>query len=391
MIFRAVQNSRVRRFWPIFSSFSEGHISPNRPKRTSKWRGPRFFYSLFFLLLFSSLFSAVDHAWMDKVIEKEFAPFKKEGISKALIESTWEKCKNKKEFKRFQIIDSKVYGEDTRIKKLLTVLTQKYKVPDVDFIYFYEDRIKPCFFKRKAFKKSAPFLVSAKSKSLSRAILFADWIYDIETQEKGWNFLIQKMNELQTIRWEEKIDKLFWRGTPWDGKHFDMYTFDNWTSIPRGKLVHLSRQHPELIDAAFSEYPKKCREDPDRCKQEMGEISFVPWEEVAHFKYQMAIDGVTCSFPATQWKLLLGALAFKQETPDVMYFYDALIPWEHYIPVKQDLSDLLTQIKWAKSHDAEAKRIAQNGREFALTHLMPEHLLLYCYKVLVRYASLQVP
>jgi hypothetical protein len=121
----------------------------------------------------------------------------------------------------------------------------------------------------------------------------------------------------------------------------------------------------------------------------MGFMRFVPWEEVLHYKYQMIIDGVTCSFPATQWKLLSGSLCFKQDSEDIQYYYDELIPWTHYIPVNHDLSDLKEKILWARAHDEEAQKIAQNGREFVLTHLMPEDILLYCYKALCKYAQLQ--
>jgi hypothetical protein len=33
--------------------------------------------------------------------------------------------------------------------------------------------------------------------------------------------------------------------------------------------------------------------------------------------------------------------------------------------------------------------MALNARQFALAHLMPEHILSYCHEVLLRYASLQ--
>lgn len=327
--------------------------------------------------------------WMQKVVEKEFVQFEKTGITKELIDSTWERCKKKKEFKRFQIINSVVYGDNCQIKKLLEALAKTHPVPDVDFIYFNEDRIKPDFFTRTAFKKCAPIFVSAKHKNLNRAILFSDWMYDITDTKGGWNFLIKTINEHQNIAWNDKQEKLFWRGTPWDGNHFGMYNFANWTTIPRGRLVHESHQHPDLIDAAFSQYPDQCAPFPTQCKQILGDIRFVSWDETLQYKYHMAIDGVTCSFPATQWKLLSGSLTFKQDSPDIMYFYHELVPWKHYIPVKNDLSDLLEKIQWAKTHDAEAKMIAQNGRTFALEHLMPEHILEYCHKVLIKYAALQ--
>jgi hypothetical protein len=249
--------------------------------------------------------------------------------------------------------------------------------------------VKPSFFSRKSHRVSAPIFVSAKRKDLNQVILFADWNYNILDQKEGWNFYIEKVKESKW-EWHQKIGKLFWRGTPWDGKHFGMYSFDNWTRLPRGRLVAESKKYSQLIDAAFSEYPSHCaRQDISRCVAEMGKIQFVPWEEVFHYKYQMIIDGVTCTFPATYWKLLSGSLCLKQESDDIQFYSDELIAWIHYVPVKHDLSDLKEKIIWAKTHDAQAQEIAVNAKNFAQTHLMPSQMLLYCYKVLCKYASLQ--
>jgi hypothetical protein len=38
------------------------------------------------------------------------------------------------------------------------------------------------------------------------------------------------------------------------------------------------------------------------------------------------------------------------------------IPWVHFVPVKNDLSDLLETINWLRQNDAKAKEIALNGR-----------------------------
>lgn len=329
--------------------------------------------------------------WIDRAITRDFKRYESTGISKELLETSWQACKRHKEFLRYQVIDSKIYGPESRIKILLEELVNRYPVPDVDFIYYYEDRLKKNFFKRKKHRDSAPLFVSAKNKTIQHAILFADWNYNIQDEMGGWNLLIKKINEEHPKwDWSKKIKKLLWRGTPWDGKHFGMYNFDNWMTLPRGRLVAKSKKYPELIDAAFSEYPAPCaKQDLSRCVKEMGVIQYVPWEEVLHYKYNMIIDGVTCSFPTTQWKLLSGSLCFKQKSEDIQYYYDELIPWKHYIPVNRDLSDLRDQILWTKTHDIEAQEIAKNAREFALTHLMPEHILLYCYKVLCKYASLQ--
>ena len=299
--------------------------------------------------------------------------------------------RNQAEFRRYKIINSQVYGEPGRIKNLLELLVATYQIPDVDFIYFNEDRIRKEFPKRSGIRYKAPVLVSAKNASFSQYILFSDWLYDPLDEQKGWNFLAQVINQNQlAFPWDSKIDKLFWRGSPFDGKFFGRYSFENWKSIPRGQLVYKSRQDPDLIDAAFSSHPYNCRtQDFERCLREMGPASYVSVFDQLQYKYHLLIDGVTCTYPGTHWKLLSGCVPFKQDSADIMYFYPELKAWEHYIPVKRDLSDLHEKIDWARTHDAEARQIALNARAFALSHLMPEHILSYCRDVLVRYASLQ--
>lgn len=351
-------------------------------------------------ILFLSLLFVAQHGpipppqtldWIEKAVDREFAPYSKKGISLDCIEKSWNSLQNKPEYRRYKIINSKVYGLPGKIKNLLELLVATYPIPDVDFIYFNEDRIKKSFVKRKPDRYQAPIFVSAKDASLSQFILFSDWLYDPKDLTQGWNAISQSINTHQTDHpWERKVEKLFWRGSPFDGNHFGMYTFQNWKSLPRGQLVYQSRQFPDLIDAAFSQYPDQCVSlDLDRCLVEMGPQSFVSIVDQLSYKYHLLIDGVTCTFPGTHWKLLSGCVPFKQQSSDIMYFYPELIAWKHYIPVRRDLSDLCQKILWARAHDNEAKQIADNARNFALTHLMPEQILLYCRAVLVRYAQLQ--
>ncbi len=359
-------------------------------KPIGKWT----FVFLFSLILAVLVFyrnSPNQRTWIERAVEREFSVYSKIGIQRRSIEAAWEKVRRIPEFHRYKIIGSKVYGQPSNIRNLLQLLVDTGPVPDVDFIYFNEDVIKKDFSKRSAFRQKAPILVSAKHKSLSKFILFSDWLYDPTDQKGGWNLHLQTINENQSKwAWESKIEKLFWRGSPFDGKHFGMYRLHNWKEIPRGQLVFQSHQNPELIDAAFSFLPKKClSEDPERCLREMGPHSYVSILDQLEYKYHLLIDGVTCAFLGTYWKLLSGCVPFKQESHDIMFYYPELVAWKHYIPVRNDLSDLQEKIAWARNHDGEAKKIAENAREFALTHVMPEHILNYCRAILHKYAALQ--
>jgi hypothetical protein len=49
----------------------------------------------------------------------------------------------------------------------------------------------------------------------------------------------------------------------------------------------------------------------------------------------------------------------------------------HYVPVKEDLSNLIIQIEWCKKHDKECKKIAENARELYLMKLNKSGLFDY--------------
>lgn len=324
--------------------------------------------------------------WMNNVVEREFSLFEQRGITRQQLESTWEKCRHRKLFNRYKIIDSKVYGVESKIKHLLEEVVAAHPVPDVDFIYFNEDRLQEKFFKKRPFVNSAPIFVSAKERSIRRAILFCDWCYDPKDENNEWNRFQQTVDaNRDRWDWSEKVEKLFWRGSTYDGK----YTVDNWKTIPRGRAVLESKLHPEKIDAGFTLFAAWSTPDWQLLEKEIGRAERTSVEEHLRYKYQLIVDGVTSPFSGTFWRLYSGCVPFKQESKNIMFFFDELIPWKHYIPVKNDCSDLLEQVIWAQTHDQEARQIAKNAKEFAETHCMKDSILLYCHKALVKYASLQ--
>ena len=98
-------------------------------------------FLIFFVLKFSSPQPEVD--WIHRTVNREFARFEKRGISKELVEKTWENCKQIKEFKRFKIIDSKVYGEEARkIGENGRIFAQTHLMPDQIVLYCYKVLLK---------------------------------------------------------------------------------------------------------------------------------------------------------------------------------------------------------------------------------------------------------
>ena len=57
------------------------------------------------------------------------------------------------------------------------------------------------------------------------------------------------------------------------------------------------------------------------------------------------------------------------------FFYPFMKPWEHYIPVKNDLSDLLEKTRWIINNYSEAYEIGLNGKDFAEKYLTRDYAL----------------
>ena len=57
------------------------------------------------------------------------------------------------------------------------------------------------------------------------------------------------------------------------------------------------------------------------------------------------------------------------DRPHKEFFFEYLKEWEHYIPVKRDLSDLIEKTKWCFDNYDKALQIAENAYEFSKLYL----------------------
>ena len=85
------------------------------------------------------------------------------------------------------------------------------------------------------------------------------------------------------------------------------------------------------------------------------------------YKFALDVDGHTNAWSNLFVRLLLGCCVLKIASAHGyrQWYYDRLKPWQHYVPVHADMSDLTDKIDWCRSHDAECAEIASAGRTFA--------------------------
>ncbi|XP_061697057.1 protein O-glucosyltransferase 2-like isoform X2 [Syngnathoides biaculeatus] len=137
-------------------------------------------------------------------------------------------------------------------------------------------------------------------------------------------------------------------GPPWAKKNATAFWRGRDSRQERLELVKLSRAHPHTIDAAFTNF-FFFKHDESLYGPLVKHVSFFDFFK---YKYQINIDGTVAAYRLPY--LLAGdSVVLKQDSGYYEHFYNELIPWEHYIPVRADLQDLLEKIQWAKDHDEE--------------------------------------
>ncbi|KAJ6614249.1 glycosyl transferase family 90-domain-containing protein [Mycena sp. CBHHK59/15] len=177
-----------------------------------------------------------------------------------------------------------------------------------------------------------------------------------------------------------------WRGMSNGG----MILGDNYHHFARFKLADMARKHPDLMDVAITRFAETlCEEGCDR-DAVVAEYNITgdsqPREDLYRYKYAIDVDGTT--FSGRYLGLLRsGSLVFKA-TIFEEYFDDWLVPYEHFVPVLPDLSDLVQKIKWANSHPEEARLIQQKGLEVARRVLTDNQNDCYFFAVLLEWARL---
>lgn len=310
--------------------------------------------------------------WMLEQIESDF-----EGIhliSLREVDETFQVLKSLSPMvARYRIIDNELYRyfvpeekislSDNQTEKAIKTILQRTNLPNMDFLLSYFDNY-PF-----GYQVNSPILVSAKLKNASNGILIPDW----RSIGHWWMSDIKSIKKAQTP-WEKKRPFALWRG--------------GFTKNIRHTLCQLSLKHPHLLDARLNSVPV----DHELWKhfQEEGILGGrVSWEDFLSCKYLPYVDGVMCAAPALQWRLLSGSLTFKPDSEEIQWFYRALKPQVHYVPVKNDLSDLIEKIEWAKSHDDECRKIAEHARDFAQENLLYYDVLNYFALVLKRYGNSQ--
>ena len=135
-------------------------------------------------------------------------------------------------------------------------------------------------------------------------------------------------------------------------------------------LIKVAKQHPDKINASFLEWPGG-----------IVPVKYVPLEDHTHYKYLIDCSGQGFS----------GRVKYLLHTRRLLFLLDReywdwitcdLEAWVHYVPVKEDASDLLEKIQWADDNPEEVDKIIKNAYSYITTNLTLPNIYKRLYDVL---------
>ena len=184
--------------------------------------------------------------------------------------------------------------------------------------------------------------------------------------------------------WEMKLPIAFWRGSTTSGDFHEPH----WREFPRSKLVLQAVHTPNLVDSKFTNYCQGAEANQDFLNSMGLAAEHVSIMDHIPFKYLIDVDGNASTYSRFFWILLSNCMPLKVESNFMQWYYVGLTPYYHYLPVKEDSSNLAQQIQWAIDHDSQAAQMANNSQAFAKQYLDEDGVYTYLYHLLKRYAEI---
>jgi hypothetical protein len=292
------------------------------------------------------------------------------------------------------------------VRNMLVELCQERDVPNIEFFlnrrdfpllkrdgtepydHIWDSDVQPLV--SHAFDRYLPVLSMSKTDRHADVVIptHEDWARVQQKEGKWFTHCMSYANDFSRPWGDRKAVAVFRGGSTGCGVTMD--------SNMRLKLAYLSSVTPPdkegvpYLDAGITNWnlrPRKMKGDPYLRTIEIDSLPFglvekLSPKEQSGYKYIVNVDGHVSAFRLSL-ELSMGSVVLLVDSEWKIWYRDKLEAYVHYVPVRADLSDLVSQIKWCREHDAECEVIARNGLDFFDRYLQKKGLLDYMQKALV--------
>ncbi|MEJ2003142.1 MAG: glycosyl transferase family 90, partial [Maritimibacter sp.] len=185
------------------------------------------------------------------------------------------------------------------------------------------------------------------------------------------------------VAWEDKLPRVVWRGTTNGRAEGDgagrgegmrlkaalrRYRNGRMTLDQLGKLIATTPRYRTLrhaesdprFDFGFIDGEGHIiAETPFHADLEKTRMTR---DQQQRYKYIAVLRGVDVG-SSFYWVMNSGSVGFVMDTPFETFASGHFRPWEHYIPFREDASDLAERFDWAEAHPAECKAMTERAAE----------------------------
>lgn len=173
--------------------------------------------------------------------------------------------------------------------------------------------------------------------------------------------------------WQSRRDKVVWRGAT-TGQVLQPVqagncAADDWMWLQRLHLCSVASRsrHCEFLDVGVSHIVQLDAERTQRVTASGFLRSGIKQREFGLARYAIDIDGNSNAWSGLFTKLLMGCCVLKVASPHGFrqWYYDALRPWEHYVPVAAHFADFDQVLERLRDDPGTAEKVAAQGQELA--------------------------
>ena len=165
-------------------------------------------------------------------------------------------------------------------------------------------------------------------------------------KKRHWDHLY---NTKDNIHFDNKIDKIFWRGTTTGS-----------ISRPGNRFLLVTKYFDKIenIDIGFNSICQNKQEYNIYLKNNVDINTFLK------YKYIISVEG-NDKDSGLNWKLNSYSLVFMPKPTKFSWLMeDKLIPWYHYIPLNDDFDDLEEKLEWCRNNEDTCKIIIYNANNY---------------------------
>jgi lipopolysaccharide biosynthesis glycosyltransferase len=219
---------------------------------------------------------------------------------------------------------------------------------------------------------SIPVFTTCARTDCNYAWPMPNYMSDLDSQLSYDNWLGFFRESERDYPWKTKIRKAVWRGSLSEADGDKIFTSIRWRMAK-----HIHELKSSMFDFGLTHIPAWVQGNREIDLAPVGGLKtgITPMNAFQQYTAIMDMDGNSWS---SRFGTLLcyNSVVIKVEPQYVDYFYPELKPWVHFIPVRDDLSDLVDNVAWAldPKNDNAVQRIISSANQWCSKRFIPEEL-----------------